>query len=91
MMSHDACTPEKTLRRWFRPDPRGLSQPGMSDGVLDLFALRPRAALLQRDLPHGSSTSATPRCQPAPPGIWRAGSIMATGNVPTGNVTRRLA
>jgi hypothetical protein len=24
-------------------------------------------------------------------GVWRAGSIIATGNVPTGSVTRRLA
>ena len=44
-----------------------LSLPGMSSDVLDLFALRSRTTLLQSGLPHGSSTPATPRCQPPPP------------------------
>ena len=45
----------------------GLPQPEMPDGVLDLCALRPRAALLQRGLPSGSPPPAMPGCQPPAP------------------------
>ena len=44
----------------------GLSRPGMPDGVLDLYALRSRTALLQPGLPHRSPAPATPRGQPPP-------------------------
>ena len=44
-----------------------LSQPGMPGGVLDLFALRSRAVLLQSELPQRSSVPAMPCCQPPPP------------------------
>ena len=69
-----------------------LSQPGMPDDVLDLLALRSRTALLQPGLPHAkrdAGNAALPTA--ATSGVWRAGSIIATGNVRTGNVTRRLA
>ena len=44
-----------------------LSQPGMPDGVLDLYALRPRTVLLQLGLSQRSAPPAMPRCQPPPP------------------------
>ena len=44
-----------------------LSQPGMPGAVLDLYALRSRAALLLRGLPLGSPAPAVPCCQPPVP------------------------
>jgi len=41
-----------------------LSQPGMPDDVLGLYALRSGAALLQHALPDGSPAPAVPCCQP---------------------------
>ena len=42
-----------------------LSQPGMPDGVLDLYALRSGTVLLQRGLPDTSPAPTVPCCQPS--------------------------
>src|ERR1051326_5290681 len=44
-----------------------LPQPELPDGVLDLHALRSRAALLLRGLPRGNPAPAVSRCQPSSP------------------------
>ena len=68
-----------------------LSQPGMPDDVLDLLALRPRAALWARLAAPKLGASNAGLLTADTNGVWRAGSIIATGNVRIGDVTRRLA
>ena len=60
----------------------GLPQPGMSGGVLDLCALRPRAMLLLRRLPRGSTPPAMPCGQPPLPA--ESGRPTRSSRPPTG-------
>lgn len=45
----------------------GLPQSAVPGGVLGLYALRPRTALLRRPLPHRRPAAAMPCCQPSLP------------------------
>ena len=69
----------------------GLPRPGMPDGVLDLLrtaiADSAIAARLAARKP-GAGNTVPPTA--ATSGVWKAGSIIATGSVRTGGVTCRL-
>ena len=58
---------------------------GSASTVIADSAIAARCAAVQ---PGGDNT-VLPTA--ATSGVWKAGSIIATGNVPTGNVTRRPA